>query len=128
MRLNVTSEQETSQTSELGIDPQIFTRWSTRSFLSKDVPNDVLMAVFGAATWAPSGNDGQSWRYIIARTPQDRERFHKFIHPLNLAWCVEAPVLVLAISKRKAVKKAKRRRSKRPLTADYVGVTSRLRR
>ncbi|MGM7721379.1 nitroreductase family protein [Metabacillus sp. Hm71] len=81
------------------IDAQFLNRWSPRSFLEKEVPEDVLFGVFEAARWAPSASNQQPWRFIIARTQEDREKFHSFIMPGNLIWCKKAPVLAVIISK-----------------------------
>lgn len=85
---------------EHDIDPVYLNRWSPRSFLDKDVPDDMLWSLFEAARWAPSAYNLQPWRFVIARTPEDREMFHSFISEFNLAWCRKAPVLVLMLSQR----------------------------
>ncbi|MFT4417029.1 nitroreductase family protein [Fredinandcohnia humi] len=82
------------------IDSVFLKRWSPRSFLEKDIPDAVLFSVFEAARWAPSANNFQPWRFIIARTQEDRELFHSFILPGNLAWCKKAPAFALLISKK----------------------------
>lgn len=82
------------------IDPIYLNRWSPRSFLEKDVPDEVLWSLFEAARWAPSAYNLQPWRFVIARTPEERERFHTFISEFNLVWCRKAPVLVLMLSQR----------------------------
>ncbi|KKI89211.1 NADH dehydrogenase [Bacillus sp. SA1-12] len=81
------------------ISPQFLNRWSPRSFLEKDVPEDVLFSVFEAARWAPSASNQQPWNFIIARTKEDREKFYSFIMQGNLVWCKKAPVLAVIISK-----------------------------
>lgn len=85
---------------EHNIDPIYLQRWSPRSFLEKDVPDEVLWSLFEAARWAPSAYNLQPWRFIVARTPEDRAKFHTFISEFNLTWCRKAPVLVLMISQR----------------------------
>ncbi|GAA0447197.1 nitroreductase family protein [Lentibacillus halophilus] len=80
------------------IDPIYINRWSPRSFLDKDVPEDVLLRVFEAARWAPSSGNIQPWRFILARTKEDRETFHSFVMDGNRKWCERAPVLTLIIS------------------------------
>ncbi|WP_419180569.1 nitroreductase family protein [Bacillus salipaludis] len=80
------------------IDPLVLNRWSPRSFLEKDVPDNVLFSVFEAARWAPSAFNFQPWRFIIARTKEDREKFYSFIGEFNRKWCEKAPVLALMIS------------------------------
>ena len=80
------------------IDPVYLNRWSPRSFLEKEVPEEVLMKLFEAARWAPSANNLQPWKFIIARTKEDREKFHSFINEGNRIWCEKAPVLAVLIS------------------------------
>lgn len=81
------------------IDPIFTERWSPRSFLNKEVPNDILNSIFEAARWAPSAANVQPWRFVIARSEEDRQRFISFIAPTNVVWCKKAPVLVAIISK-----------------------------
>ncbi|SFE21002.1 Nitroreductase [Lentibacillus persicus] len=83
---------------ERDIDPIFLNRWSPRSFLEKEVDDDVLMNIFEAARWAPSAMNIQPWRFIIARTKEDKEKFHSFIMDGNRIWCEKAPVLALIIS------------------------------
>lgn len=82
------------------IDSVFLDRWSPRSFLEKGVPEEVLNSLFEAARWAPSANNVQSWSYIVAKTPQEKEAFYSFIGEGNLLWCKKAPVLALALSKK----------------------------
>ncbi len=60
------------------IDSIYVKRWSPRSFLEKEVPEDVLLRVFEAARWAPSAMNIQPWRFIIARTQEDKEKISFF--------------------------------------------------
>lgn len=84
------------------IDDMFLERWSPRSFQEKEVPQEDLMSVFEAARWAPSSMNMQPWRFIIARTEEDRERFHSFVMDGNLKWCEKAPVLALIVSDKEA--------------------------
>ncbi|SIS39602.1 nitroreductase family protein [Salimicrobium flavidum] len=84
------------------IDDMFIERWSPRSFQEKEVPQEDLMSVFEAARWAPSSMNMQPWRFIVARTEEDRERFHSFVMDGNLKWCEKAPVLALIISDKDA--------------------------
>lgn len=83
-----------------GIDPVFLNRWSPRSFLEKAVPEDVLLSIFEAARWAPSAFNIQPWRFIVARTKEDREKFYSFISEFNRNWCEKAPVLALIVSEK----------------------------
>lgn len=86
------------RSSEFKIDPIYLKRWSPRSFQEKEVPEDVLMRLFEADQWAPSANNRQPWRFIIARKPKDREKFYSFINERNRQWCEKAPILSMLIS------------------------------
>lgn len=80
------------------IDPIYINRWSPRAFLDKEVPDDVLMSLFEAARWAPSANNKQPWRFIYAKSDEDRKKFLTFINDGNVSWCKHAPVLVAVAS------------------------------
>ncbi|GAB6928691.1 nitroreductase family protein [Paenibacillus sp. JCM 10914] len=73
-------------------------RWSSRSFASRPVEEEVLFTVLEAARWAPSSGNGQPWRFVVARTQAERERFQTFILPGNRGWSDHAPALILLIS------------------------------
>lgn len=83
---------------DFSIDPIYLKRWSPRSFEERDLDEETLYSLFEAARWAPSGNNRQPWRFIIARTAEQRETFYQFINEGNLKWCKRAPVLALIIS------------------------------
>ena len=80
------------------IDDQFLNRWSPRAFSDKPVSYDVLGRLFEAARWAPSANNNQPWRFIVAKTPDDLEKFHPILMEGNLRWAKKAPVLVLVVS------------------------------
>lgn len=92
-------EVEAFRKASYDIDPIYVNRWSPRSFLDKEVPEDILHSVFEAARWAPSAANIQPWRFVTARKQTDRERFLTFINEGNVAWCKKAPVLIAVISK-----------------------------
>ena len=82
------------------IDPIYLERWSPRGFSEKEVDEETLYSLFEAARWAPSASNLQPWRFIIARTKEDREKFYQFIDESNVEWCKRAPVLVVIASKK----------------------------
>ncbi|RYG66610.1 nitroreductase family protein [bacterium] len=85
---------------EHAIDNQFLNRWSPRAFSSQSVPEDVLNRVFESARWAASSYNEQPWRFLVAKTPADLEKFQAFMVPGNQAWANEAPVLVLTLGKK----------------------------
>ena len=74
-------------------------RWSPRAFdASRGVARGDLLRLFEAARWAPSSDNEQPWRFVVA----DRERAPEMHRALmgtlvgkNPAWAGAAPVLVL---------------------------------
>ncbi|MEW9698831.1 nitroreductase family protein [Paenibacillus sp. SI8] len=94
-------EIETHRQPDHEINPQFLTRWSPRSFKNQEVPEDVLLSLFEAARWAPSGGNLQPWRFILARSTEELSLFHSFIAPANREWCEKAPVLALIVSNTK---------------------------
>ncbi len=79
------------------IDQIFLDRWSPRAYAEKEVPEDILFSVFEAARWAPSASNEQPWRFIIARTKEEREKFYPFIMEGNRIWCEKAPVVALLV-------------------------------
>ncbi|MEJ2099569.1 MAG: nitroreductase family protein [Desulfobacterales bacterium] len=43
------------------------TRRSIRRYQDKDVPDELLEKIMEAGRWAPSGDNGQPWRFIVVR-------------------------------------------------------------
>ncbi len=89
---------ENNRQAAYDIDPVNTNRWSPRSFSSKPVEDRDLLAVMEAARWAPSAFNDQPWRFIIARSEEDRLKFYSFISEFNLVWCKSAPVLIMIVS------------------------------
>lgn len=83
------------------IDPIFTKRWSPRSFEDKEVSDEVLKSLFEAARWAPSSANVQPWRFVYAKTAEDRERFLSFLNDGNKIWCKYAPVLAVIIGQKK---------------------------
>ncbi len=79
--------------------PALAARRSLRAFAPDPLDDAVLGRLFEAARWAPSGGNGQPWRFVLARagTPA----FDALAATLRSgnAWAREAPVLVLAAVK-----------------------------
>lgn len=89
--MTVNKPAETS----VAINSLIRDRWSPRSFQSKPVPKEILVSLFEAARWAPSCNNSQPWRYIIA-TSDDKdeyERMQSCVNERNQRWSRLAPVI-----------------------------------
>ncbi|MGB5440555.1 MAG: nitroreductase family protein [Gammaproteobacteria bacterium] len=77
-------------------------RWSPRAFSGKTVSTEALGSLFEAARWAASCYNEQPWRYIVARK-EDTAEYDRLMSCLvegNQAWAMQAPVLMLAVTKK----------------------------
>jgi len=83
-----------------GSDEIFRNRWSPRSMTGEPIGDEVLMALFEAAHWAPSSNNNQPWRFIYAhRDGPDWPTFFGLLTERNQVWCENAAVLIVIVSK-----------------------------
>jgi nitroreductase len=75
-------------------------RWSPRAFDERSVGDDTLRTLFEAAGWAPSSNNEQPWRFIVASKDHevDWNRLFNCLAAGNQQWAVRAPVLMLSVA------------------------------
>lgn len=76
-------------------------RWSPRAFDERPVEPEKLASLFEAARWAPSSNNGQPWRFIVARKEETKEydRLFRCLTEGNQKWAGRAPALILSVAK-----------------------------
>lgn len=76
-------------------------RWSPRAFSEQPVEPTKLRSLFEAARWAPSCNNAQPWRFLIATNdrPEDYRRLLDCLVDGNRKWAQCAPVLILSVAK-----------------------------
>lgn len=96
----VTEEVKAARAADHDIDAMFLNRWSPRAFSPEPIDDGTLMRAFEAARWAPSCFNEQPWRFIIARSEEERAKFFDFLTPGNQAWNKNVPVLVVVISKK----------------------------
>jgi len=94
----IDKEVQGNRKAEFPVTPLFLNRWSPRAFSSRKVSGEDLYTVLEAAHWAPSSNNDQPWRFIIASTDEQLGRFHQFLNEFNLLWAAKAPVLILLAS------------------------------
>lgn len=94
----INEEVKTHRVPEHTVDPIFLNRWSPRAFSPEAIDDETLMRVFEAAKWAPSCFNEQPWRFIVARTAEERAVFLDFLSPGNQVWNKNVPVIVLVIS------------------------------
>ncbi len=75
-------------------------RWSPRSFDDRPIEPEKLRSLFEAARWAPSSNNGQPWRFLVATKENtiDYERLFSCLVEGNQQWAHRAPVLLLSVA------------------------------
>jgi nitroreductase len=82
------------------INELILKRHSPVLFSDRTVENEKLELLFEAARWAPSSNNQQPWRFIVAKK-EDKDNFNRLfdcLSPGNQIWAVTVPVLILSIA------------------------------
>jgi len=75
-------------------------RFSTVTFSNQEVGKDKIDLLFEAACWAPSGYNGQPWRFLVGEKGKD-ENYQKLFDSMvdaNKYWAKHAPVLVLGLA------------------------------
>lgn len=89
----------TDRTPERPIMPIFLDRWSPRSFVAKDLPEDQLLTLFEAGRWAPSAFNVQPWRFAYARRNDAHwDDFFSALVPFNQSWVQNASALVYVVS------------------------------
>jgi nitroreductase len=75
-------------------------RWSPRAFADTAIDEPVLRSLLEAARWAPSANNSQPWRFLVARReePEEFARLLGCLVPANQRWASKAAVLMVAVA------------------------------
>ena len=75
-------------------------RWSPRAFDPRPVEANKLASLLEAARWAPSCNNAQPWRYLIAtkENPSEFDRMLSCLVEKNQQWARTAPVLMVSVA------------------------------
>lgn len=89
----------TAQTSAPVLDT-LAERWSPRAFDATHAFSEgALRGVFEAARWAPSANNSQPWRFILARRGSDSfAKIEDSLAGFNKMWAGSAAALVVNIA------------------------------
>jgi nitroreductase len=83
-----------------GVLPLILERWSPRAFADRDVDPADLAKIFEAVRWAPSSFNEQPWRFLMgSRGTKTYEKIASALVPSNQLWALQAPVLILGVTK-----------------------------
>jgi nitroreductase len=85
---------------EHDIEPFFVNRWSPRAMTGEEITRKELMRLFEASRWAMSSMNNQPWRFLYAlRNTLHWETFFNLLTPGNQAWCKNAAVLLVIVSK-----------------------------
>lgn len=92
-----TTSTSRAATSQVPLHPLLSQRWSPRAFDSQHtVTDEALTALFEAARWAPSANNTQPWRFVVARRgDRDFATLVELLAGGNQIWAKHASALVL---------------------------------
>lgn len=73
-------------------------RWSPRSFSSREITRTDIFTLLEAASWAPSANNSQPWRFVFAlRGTEGFEKLLSTLAPGNQPWAKNAAALIAVI-------------------------------
>jgi nitroreductase len=91
---------EKPATPQFPIDELLAGRWSPRAYDDRPVEPEKLRSLFEAARWAPSSNNEQPWRFIVATKdqPVEYDRLLSCLLEGNRKWAYRAPVLILSVA------------------------------
>jgi len=86
--------------SSVELHPILAERWSPRSFNAEaEISINDLTGILEAARWAPSSNNSQPWRFVVAR--RGDHRFAQMIDAMagfNKTWSPKASALILVMA------------------------------
>jgi nitroreductase len=87
--------KKTAETST-PIHPLLAERWSPRSFdAAAEISDQDLTAILEAGRWAPSTNNGQPWRFIVAKKGDTHfEKLAKHFSGFNAEWAPTASAFI----------------------------------
>jgi nitroreductase len=92
----MTAANKTASTT-VPVHPLLAERWSPRGFdRAHELGEDSLTALLEAARWAPSAQNSQPWRFLVARRGDEaHDRLFAALAPGNQVWAGAASALVL---------------------------------
>lgn len=76
-----------------------FKRHSKRSYLDKEIPEEVLERLFEKVRWSPSCANNQPWKFIFVSDKKQHARFGEALARGN-EWATRAPLLIAVCAKK----------------------------
>lgn len=97
-------------TTQYNVTDLIKNRWSPRSFSQDTVTDEDMLTLLEAASWAPSSNNHQPWRFEYAlRGSEGFQTILNTLSPGNAGWAKNAAALVVSIGYKHVPGDAERR-------------------
>jgi nitroreductase len=87
-------------TTDAALISPLMQRWSPRAYDPTAVVDPVVLrTILEAARWAPSANNVQPWRFVVARRGSDAfATVHNALRGFNQAWADSAAVLIVNLA------------------------------
>ena len=83
------------------LDECIKKRVSVKSYLDKDVPNEVIGLILEAGSLAPSAGNLQNWKFVIVRDKEKKQEIAQASKNQN--WMNQAPVFIVVCNDKKLI-------------------------
>jgi nitroreductase len=92
-------QSTTGRVTEYPINAVFTERWSSRSFIPKEMNESTLLTMFDAARWAPSPMNVQPWRFVYCmRQSPEWNKWVDLMAPMNASWGKNSSALILVMS------------------------------
>ena len=89
-------------TIKMNVFEAIATRRSIRKFTAQDVPMEILGVVLDAGRYAPSAGNLQTWRFIIVKNPENRQKVAEAA--MQQLWVAQAPVIIVVCAETEKIR------------------------
>ena len=92
-----------SADTSVSLHPVLAERWSPRAYDAQaTIPDSDVTALLEAARWAPSANNGQPWRFILARRgDQHFKSLQNTLTGFNQVWAPNASLFIVVATQTK---------------------------
>lgn len=82
------------------VDKLFHQRWSPRSYEKKEIPLEILNAIFDAARWSPSCSNDQPWLFKTSSNQSEFDLFMTLLEERNQIWAINTSVIGFIFSKK----------------------------
>ncbi len=86
-------------------------RFSCRSFIEKEVPQEYIEVVLKAGIWAPSAGNLQPWKFFVIKNKELKEKLVEVAYGQDFISEADFVIVVIALPEESAIKYGDRGRS-----------------